>query len=112
MTDRLAAEVRHEGRSGLIDLIGDLDGEAGATLSTAYDEASAGGAERLVLNFERMGFMNSSGIALVVELLARARGAGLSVHAVGLTDHYRRIFEITRLSDFVTIHADEAGAVA
>lgn len=111
MTDRLLTEVRHDGRVGIIDLIGDLDGEAGAALSAAYDLAAVG-AERLLLNFERMGFMNSSGIALVVELLGRARGAGLSVHATGLSDHYRHIFEITRLSDFMTIHPDEASAVA
>ncbi|HEX2142173.1 MAG TPA: STAS domain-containing protein [Candidatus Limnocylindria bacterium] len=111
MTDRLVTEVRRDGRAGIIDLIGDLDGDAGAALPTAYEQA-ADGADRVILNFARMGFMNSSGIALVVELLGRARSAGLSVHAIGLSEHYSRIFEITRLSDFMTIHADEASAVA
>ena len=49
---------------------------------------------------------------VIVQILARARAAGVSVHAFGLSDHYRHIFEITRLSDFVALHADEAGAVA
>ena len=40
-------------------------------------------------------------------LLGRARAAGVAVAARGLTDHYREIFEITRLSDFMTIEADE-----
>jgi anti-anti-sigma regulatory factor len=47
-----------------------------------------------------------------VQLLARARAAGVDVHAFGLTDHYRHIFEITRLADFVALHTDEASAVA
>ncbi|MBA4170177.1 MAG: anti-sigma factor antagonist, partial [Chloroflexi bacterium] len=37
---------------------------------------------------------------------------GRAVHAAGLSDHYRHIFEITRLSDFMTIHDDMASAVA
>lgn len=111
MTDRFTAAARQRDATGIIDLGGELDGDAAETLTEAYASASAD-AERIVLNFGPMTFMNSSGIALVVELLARARREGRSVHAIGLSDHYRQIFEITRLSDFVTIHPDEESAVA
>ncbi len=57
-----------------------------------------------------MSYINSTGIALIVGLLGRARADGVPVSACGLTDHYREIFEITRLSDFMTI--DDAGAGA
>ena len=40
-------------------------------------------------------------------MLARARADARPVSARGLTEHYREIFEITRLSDFMTILADE-----
>ena len=53
-------------------------------------------------------YINSTGIALIVGLLGRARADGVAVRACGLSDHYREIFEITRLSDFMTIYADEA----
>lgn len=111
MTERFDAPVRREASTGIIDLVGVLDADAGTALADAYVAAGAD-AGRVVLNFAPMTFMNSSGIALVVELLARARVDRREVHAVGLSDHYRQIFEITRLSDFVTIHADEASAVA
>jgi anti-anti-sigma factor len=52
-------------------------------------------------------YINSTGIALIVGLLGKARAAEVPVAASGLSDHYREIFEITRLSDFITI---EAGA--
>lgn len=111
MSERFNADSRQEAQTGIIDLVGVLDGDAAAALSEAYAMAAAG-TERLLLNFEPMTFMNSSGIALVVELLARARVEGRAVHAAGLSDHYRHIFEITRLSDFMTIHGDMASAVA
>jgi anti-anti-sigma regulatory factor len=47
----------------------------------------------------------------VVGLLAKARAHGIPVRAYGLTPHYREIFEITRLADFMAITDDEEGAV-
>jgi anti-anti-sigma regulatory factor len=38
-----------------------------------------------------------------VGLLARARTNGQVLSARGLSEHYRQIFEITRLADFMTI---------
>ena len=111
MSDRFSAGTRQEERTGIIDLVGVLDGDAASALTEAY-AAAAPEADRILLNFEPMTFMNSSGIALVVELLARARVEGRAVHAAGLSDHYRHIFEITLLSDFMTIHGDMASAVA
>ena len=57
----------------------------------------------IVLDFRGTGYINSTGIALVVRLLAEARRERRGVRAVGLSDHYREIFRITRLSDFMTI---------
>ena len=73
-------------------------------------EAAALGPGAIVLNFEGVDYINSTGIALIVGLLARARAERRTVGACGLTDHYREIFEITRLSDFMGIYADEDSA--
>ncbi len=101
-----------------IELRGDIDSTARVALAAAYDESAPTG--RLLLDFERVAYIDSTGIALIVDLLARARGDGRSVAARGLSDHYREIFEITRIADFITIlddgdgddapRADETGA--
>ena len=51
-------------------------------------------------------------LALIVGLLAQARKNGIDVKAFGLSDHYREIFEITRLADFMTITDTENGAMS
>ena len=66
----------------------------------------------MVLNFARTDYINSTGIALIVGLLAQARASGIALTACGLSDHYREIFEITRLSDFMTIADDEDAPLA
>lgn len=96
----------------VIALHGDIDGGADATLQTAYDAATRQGAGPVLLNFGGVGYINSTGIALIVGLLARARKEHRQLLACGLSDHYREIFEITRLSDFMTTYADETAAVA
>lgn len=94
-----------------IRCIGDLNGRADAAMDEAYTAAAAAGAARITLDFTGCGYINSTGIALIVRLLTSARADGRSVRAVGLTEHYRQIFEITRLSDYMAITDDEpAGA--
>jgi anti-sigma B factor antagonist len=56
-----------------------------------------------VLDFSNVEYINSTGIAVIVGLLARARANRQTLSARGLSEHYRQIFEITRLSDFMTI---------
>jgi anti-sigma B factor antagonist len=88
-----------------IELRGDIDGSAGGALGAAYGETA--GADSVLLDFGAVDYINSTGIALIVGILARARADARPVAARGLTEHYREIFEITRLSDFMTILADE-----
>lgn len=87
---------------------GDLDGRADDALGGAYRSAADLGTPRLTLDFHDVGYINSTGIALVVRLLADARRDGRTIRAVGLTPHYREIFRITRLSDFMDIVEGDA----
>jgi anti-anti-sigma factor len=107
----LQAAVREREGVPVIDLTGDVNSDAEAALNDAYARATAGDADTLVLNFARADYINSTGIALIVGLLAQARTSGIEVKAYGLSAHYREIFEITRLADFMTIADTEDRAV-
>ena len=69
------------------------------------------GSKIVLLNFAGVDFLSSTGIALIVGILARARKDGRLISASGLSDHYKEIFEITRLADFMTIYPDERTAL-
>jgi anti-anti-sigma factor len=97
----------------VIELTGEVDGSAAATLSSAYDAAvSSDQPPCLLLDFARVDYINSTGIALIVSVLARARAESRQVVASGLSDHYRQIFAITRLSDFIQLYDDVESAAA
>jgi anti-anti-sigma factor len=105
---RFGAQVVEVPDEVRVRMRGDLDGRADETLLGAYAEVVTLGSSRLTLDFSDVGYINSTGIALVVRLLADARRDGRRVRAVGLTTHYREIFRITRLSDFMDIVEGEA----
>ena len=111
-TSELQATVREQGGGPVIDLAGELDSSAEAALRRAYDEATRTGPGAVTLNFEDTKYINSTGIALIVGLLAQARAHDVEVKAVGLSDHYREIFEITRLADFMTIAGSDDSALS
>jgi anti-sigma B factor antagonist len=105
---RFGAQVVEVPDEVCLRMRGDLDSRADQILSSAYSEVAAFGSSRLTLDFNDVGYINSTGIALVVRLLADARRDGRGVRAVGLTSHYREIFRITRLSDFMDIVEGDA----
>jgi anti-sigma B factor antagonist len=105
------AQVRSQPGLATIDLVGEINAFSEAALNQAYTEAERSSPETIVLNFTNVGYINSTGIALIVGLLARARKAKRSLAVFGLSDHYLEIFQITRLADFMTIYPDEASAL-
>jgi anti-anti-sigma factor len=106
------AQVRNGVGLTVLDMHGEVDGAADDTLNGAYAEVIGSNPNRVLLNFADVSYINSTGIALIVGLLAEARRSGRTMLACGLTDHYKEIFEITRIADFVEIFDDEAAAAA
>ena len=100
---RFGAEISEIPDEVRVRLSGDLNARADETLADAYAQVVALGPHRVTLDFGHVGYINSTGIALVVRFLADARRDGRTVRAVGLTEHYQEIFRITRLSDFMEI---------
>ncbi len=103
-------EVSPEARA--IDIKGDITAQSEDVLMDAYTRSSQAGVRRIVLNFEGLDYMNSGGIGLLVTLLVRAQRQRQQMLAYGLSEHYRQIFELTRLDEAVSIHDSEGAAMA
>jgi anti-sigma B factor antagonist len=105
-------KVRKAGDSAsIIDIEGDLTAFTEAVLMDAYNQASDGQVRAIILNFEDLEYMNSSGIGLLVTLLIRINREKQTLMTYGLSEHYRSIFQITRLDDAIAIHESEEEAV-
>lgn len=107
----LEASVRDHRAAAVIDIWGEVTAAGAPALLSAYETAAAGTAPTIVLNCRKMRYINSQGIALLVELLKRSRRDHRTLIACGLAPHFAEIFDITRLSDLIPLYADERTAL-
>jgi anti-sigma B factor antagonist len=98
--------------ASVIDIDGDVTGFSENTLMDAYTQATGLQTRAFILNFSGLTFMNSGGIGLLVTLLIRINRQRQHLLAFGLSDHYARIFEVTRLDEAIGSYATEAEALA
>jgi anti-sigma B factor antagonist len=112
-TVNMTASVR-KGKEGvaIVDIFGEVTGFSEAALTEAYNKACSDAARAVVLNFSGLEYMNSSGIGLLVMLLIRAQRLKQRLLACGLSEHYRQIFELTRLNEAIGIYPNEAEALS
>ena len=109
----LTTQVRKiNDRLSVVDIVGEVTGFAETILMNAYLQASSGMDHAVLFNFTNLEYMNSSGIGLLVTILVRAQRAKLKLMACGLSEHYRQIFELTRLSEAIGLFNTEEDAVA
>ncbi len=107
----LDLNVRRAGDASIVDIKGDLTAAREGELMEAYQKADRAGTKAIVLNFADLDYMNSGGIGLLVTLLVRAKRQRQQLLAYGLSDHYRQIFELTRLDEAIGIHDTESAAL-
>jgi anti-sigma B factor antagonist len=109
---RMRADVREiSDLAAVIDVTGEVTATSGPVLMSAYEKAITQGARRLVLNLGGLDYMNSGGIGILVTLLIRANRQHKKLAAYGLSDHYREIFELTRLDEAIKIYDSEQTAL-
>ena len=99
-------------RASIIEIRGDVTAGSVDVLMDAYPRASDGQTRSIVLDFSRLEYMNSGGIGLLVTLLVRANRQRQRLFAFGLNEHYRQIFELTRLDEAIEIYESETDALA
>src|SRR6201987_2554123 len=106
-------QVRHVGDAvAVVDIKGEVTAGCEPVLMSAYEEAGGSGTSKLVLNFAGLEYMNSGGIGMLVTLLVRANRQRQQLAAYGLSEHYREIFELTRLDEAITIYDNEESALS
>lgn len=98
--------------ANVIDIHGAVNSFTEKTLIDAYTRAIQGNIRSVIINFSDMTYMNSFGIGMLVMLLIRAKREGKSIIGYGLSDHYKTVFELTRLDQAIPIYESEGTALA
>jgi len=66
----------------------------------------------VLLDFSKVDYINSSGIALIIQMLMEADKTGRKVAAFGLTPHFQKVFTMVGIAKYAGLFKDEPTAVA
>jgi anti-anti-sigma factor len=66
----------------------------------------------VVLDFSKVDYINSSGIALVIQLLIEAANSGQKVSAFGLSAHFVKVFTMVGITKYAGLFPGQAEALA
>ena len=93
---------------GLITLSGYIASNAEAAILKAYDTVTQQGAKEIRFHCASGIVLTSSGIAVLISTVAKARKRSQRIVASGLSAHYKKIFSMIGLSEYVVINDDTA----
>lgn len=91
---------------------GDIDLARSPSMRSQVSDAMKRGPKRVVIDLSGVPYMDSSGVATLVEALQSARKCGSKLYLCGLTPRVKSILEISRLDTVFTIVTDRAAASA
>ena len=104
-------KVEQSGGLAVMRFAGDITSTSEEAVLGEYKSLAAG-TTKILLDFTKVGYLNSSGIALVIQLMMAASKVPQKVVCFGLSAHFVKVFTMLGLAKYTTLHPDEAAARA
>jgi len=102
---------RSEGAFDIIALMGEIDFHHSSELRQQIVDSLDKG-RNVLLDFSDVGYMDSSGIASLVQGLQHAKSRNLRVDLVGVKDAVLKVLKLTRMDEVFTLHDSVAAGLA
>lgn len=97
---------RLEGEIPVVSIKGDVDLESSPKLRAFLKPKSAEKCPRLLLDFTEVGYIDSSGLATLIEYFQAVQSFGGKLALASLSPRVRNVFEIVRLEQIFSLHPD------
>jgi anti-anti-sigma factor len=92
--------------------VGDISSASKEPVLGAYQALDKSQHKSLLLDFSKVEYLNSSGIALVIQVLMEASKSAQTVAICGLTPHFTKVFTMVGITKYAALYADETAALA
>ena len=112
MSDPLKASVRKHNAIAIIDLKGEVTSFADEVINTVVNTIVSEGFQQIVLNFSEISYINSSGIAILIGVVTSPSNKDVTFSVYGLTSHFKKIFRMIGLTQYVNVLGTEEEALA
>lgn len=103
--------LEKHGAVTLFNIRGDLTSFSEPVLSQAYQNANTQGANKILLKIEKEAYINSGGIAALIQILAQSKRNNQHIGITGVSDHFKKIFAMVGITKFADIHESVENAL-
>jgi stage II sporulation protein AA (anti-sigma F factor antagonist) len=107
MNQTATVQSRHANDVVVIDVNGDVTAAAETMLLNGYEAASEQKTGKILLTFTREGYINSAGIAIIIEITTRCRNRNETLRIVQPSKHFQKIFDMIGLTQYVDVYESE-----
>ncbi len=99
-------------KTGILALQGDIDMHRSPEVKETLEPLIAQKMPRILVDFSGVTYIDSSGLATMIETLQRIQSYGGKFAMFGLRESVKAVFEIARLDQIFSLYSDEASALA
>ena len=97
-------KLERHGPVTIFNIQGDITSFSEPFLNDAYKDANDQGAQKILLKFDKDAYINSGGIAVLIQILANTKRNNQQISITGLSDHFKKIFHMVGITKFAKIH--------
>jgi len=110
MQENNEIKLEQKGEVTILNIRGDVTSSSENPLKESYREICDQNARKIILNFERDAYINSGGIALLIQLMYQTKENRQVAAIAGISDHFKKIFKMVGITKFADIFdsVDEA----
>lgn len=112
MNNELEIILEKHGSITVFDIQGDVTVQSEPFFSKAYDDANKEGTDNILLKFHETAYINSGGIAVLIQLLSKTKKNNQSISITGLSEHFKKIFNMVGMTKFAKIYNTMDDAMA
>ena len=107
----IQVSTNHKGDIAVISIKGDVTATTGEIIGNAYKTDTIFNSPKILLQFDKSCYINSGGLASLIDIASEGRKKNQKIHACGLSDHFQKIFHMVGLTRCIPIFSSEESAM-
>ena len=112
MEEKNEIRIERQNDISILHIQGDITAHSEPHINEAYKKLNdQGPTKKILIQFEADAYINSGGIAVLIQILAQTQKNNQQIGITGLSEHFKKIFLMVGITKFANIYADVAEAV-
>ena len=112
MSKDIQVSTSQKGDIAIISIKGDVTAVTGEVIGNAYHDVLISSAPKILLQFDKDCYINSGGLASLIDIASEGRKKAQKIHAYGLSDHFQKIFQMVGLTRCIPVFRTEEAAMS